>query len=90
MPLTLFPATDEGQISINISLPPGNTLDTTNKIAQQVESVVIAQPEVQRSSTRVGAGSGFIQVQLIPVLKTDDVIARLRKLLSQSGGQLKL
>ena len=88
MPLTLFPATDEGQISINISLPPGNTLDTTNKIAQQVESVVIAQPEVQRSSTRVGAGSGFIQVQLIPGAKTDDVIARLRKLLSQSGGQL--
>ena len=49
MPLTLFPTTDEGQISINMNLPPGNTIDTTNKLAQQVESVVMAQPEVQRA-----------------------------------------
>ncbi len=92
MPLSFFPATDEAQISININLSPGNPLVKTDQVAQDVERVVLAQPEVQRINSRIGGGStayqGSISVQLVKGSNTDAVIARLRDQLSQYRSQL--
>ncbi len=90
MPLSFFPATDEGQISININLPPGNPLEKTDQVAQQVEQIILAQPEVQRINARIGSSGspnqGSISVLLVSGTKTDAVITRLRKSLSQVSG----
>ena len=92
MPLTFFPATDQGQISISINLPPGTALTKTDQVARQVEQVVMAQPETQRISSRIGMGGtpyqGFVSVQLNGGANTDAVITRLRKSLAQYGGQV--
>ncbi|MFC1943054.1 efflux RND transporter permease subunit [Chloroflexota bacterium] len=92
LPLSFFPATDPGQINIGINLPPGNPLDKTDQLAQQVEQVVMAQPEVQTVYSRIGSTSspyqGSIAVMLIDGADTDAVISRLRTSLSQYGRAL--
>jgi HAE1 family hydrophobic/amphiphilic exporter-1 len=88
MPITFFPTTDQGQISININLPPATALEQTNKVAQQVEAALARQPEVKLYNSRINANSGNISVQLAPGVKTDDVIARLRKSLNSLGNQI--
>lgn len=92
LPLSFFPATDEGQISIGINLPPGNSLQTTDQVAQRVEQVSMSQPEVQTVYTRAGSSSsaysGSISIQLKSGANTDAVIARLRRSLSQYTGVL--
>jgi len=92
LPLSFFPVTDQGQISIGINLPPGSPLDKTDQVAQQVEQVAMAQPEVQTVYARIGSTSspyqGSISITLVNGADTDAVIARLRESLSQYGRTL--
>ncbi len=88
MPLNYFPTTDPGQISIGINMPTGTTLENTDPIAQNVEKLVMAQPETQRVYSRITAGSGSISVQLKDGVKTDPIIQRLRDQLSQYRANL--
>jgi hydrophobic/amphiphilic exporter-1 (mainly G- bacteria), HAE1 family len=83
MPLSYFPTTNEGQISISINLPPGNSLETTNGVVKAAEQVVMAQPETQALYTRVNTTSGNVSIQLKPGSDTDVQINRLRSSLSQ-------
>ena len=55
------PKEDENQLSVNLSMPPGVTLDATDRVAQQVEAVLSDKtrfPEVKTLFTSVGGG-GF-------------------------------
>jgi len=92
MPLGYFPTSDPHQVNIGISLPQGTPLDRTDQVARDVEKVIIAQPEVQRIFSRVGGGSssqsGSISVQLKDNVNTDDMILRLRGLLTQYRGNI--
>ena len=54
LPLSFFPTTDSGQLTVGINLPPGTPLQKTDQVARDVERVVMAQPEVQRVFARVG------------------------------------
>ncbi len=47
LPSGLVPAEDNGYLLISISLPPGSSLERTDAVAQQVEEIVLARPEVQ-------------------------------------------
>jgi len=86
-PISLFPTTNEGQVSISINLPPGNSLETTNQVVQTVEQVAMSQPEVKTAYARIGGGSnsyqGSVSLQLAGGAPTDAVISRLRNSLSQ-------
>ena len=87
MSMTFFPTTDEGQISININLDPGTSLEATDKVAKEVEQVVMAQPEVEALYTQVGSSSqpysGSVTVQLKKGAKTDVVLSRMRQILGK-------
>jgi hydrophobic/amphiphilic exporter-1 (mainly G- bacteria), HAE1 family len=93
MSMTYFPSTDEGQISISINLPPGSSLNSTDKIVREVEKVVKAQPEVEASYTQVGTRnssySGSVTVQLKNGADTDQVLTRMRQTLRQYGMSLR-
>jgi HAE1 family hydrophobic/amphiphilic exporter-1 len=53
-----FPQQDDGQIRIDIELPPGTTLAVTDEVATFVENVVLNEvPETSSILTRVGGGS---------------------------------
>lgn len=54
--MTLMPTSDEGTISINIELPQGSQLETTDKLVREIEDKVKAYEEVETISTSVGSG----------------------------------
>jgi hydrophobic/amphiphilic exporter-1 (mainly G- bacteria), HAE1 family len=56
------PREDEGQISVNLRMPPGVSLEATDRVALQVESILSDKtifPEVKTIFTSVGGGGGF-------------------------------
>jgi multidrug efflux pump subunit AcrB len=55
----LFPSTDESAFRIDITLPPGSTLTTTDAFAEEVETILDQRLEITSYSTSVGS-SGFM------------------------------
>ncbi len=55
----LFPSPDESAFNIDINLPPGSTLNTTDTYFGQVENILNDRIEVTSFSTSVGS-SGFM------------------------------
>jgi len=54
-----FPQEDDGQIRIDLEMPPGTALDTTDQITTQLERIVLNNvPEATGMLTRVGGSSG--------------------------------
>ncbi len=54
-----FPQEDDGQIRINLEMPPGTNLDTTDIVARQIEQIILNNvPEATGILTRVGGSSG--------------------------------
>lgn len=74
IPKTFIPAADNGEISINIDLPPGTPLDAMEKTALQVRDLIQANPEVELAMTIVGSRRGASNeasyfVRLVPMKK---------------------
>ncbi|GAA4427366.1 efflux RND transporter permease subunit [Acidovorax lacteus] len=47
LPTSFLPAEDQGNLIVNVQLPPGATQERTLAVMQQVEGFMLAQPEVQ-------------------------------------------
>jgi len=47
LPTSFLPAEDQGNIIVNVQLPPGATQERTLAVMQQVEGFILKQPEVQ-------------------------------------------
>jgi len=47
LPTSFLPGEDQGNILVNIQLPPGATLERTRSVIEQVEAFILKQPEVQ-------------------------------------------
>jgi HAE1 family hydrophobic/amphiphilic exporter-1 len=62
----LLPGTDQGQITINIEMPPGTSLAATDAAARRVEQRIAGTPDVEATVTNVGqvlGGFGSIPQQ---------------------------
>lgn len=59
-----FPAQDTGQISINIDLPPGSSLEETVKVTKRVEDIVSKHPQAHFVVSNIGTrgGGGFSSI----------------------------
>ena len=55
----LFPDIDPNRASVTIKAPQGTNLDTTDRIAREVESVVFGEKDLQFVTGEVGVGSGW-------------------------------
>jgi HAE1 family hydrophobic/amphiphilic exporter-1 len=54
-----FPQEDDGQIRVDLELPPGTNLATTDQITAQLERIILDNvPEATGMLTRVGGSSG--------------------------------
>jgi multidrug efflux pump len=61
LPTSFIPNEDQGNILVNVQLPPGATQNRTRAVMEQVEQYMTAQPEVANMVTVLGfsfAGSG--------------------------------
>jgi multidrug efflux pump subunit AcrB len=56
----LFPKAEKSFFFVNIRLPGGASLATTDGVAAQVEAVLAEQPEVQSFTTNIGMGNPLI------------------------------
>ncbi len=54
--MTLMSETDEGTISVSVSLPEGSKLDTTNKLTLQIEDILMKNKNVETVFSSVGSG----------------------------------
>src|SRR6185369_9434985 len=58
----LLPAFDEGGFVLDYVMPPGSSLQETNRVLSQVEQVLHATPEVESTSRRTGLQLGLAAV----------------------------
>lgn len=49
-----IPGTDQGQIAVNIELPPGASLQATLDVVKDAEAIIMRQPEVEATVSSVG------------------------------------
>jgi hydrophobic/amphiphilic exporter-1 (mainly G- bacteria), HAE1 family len=96
----LMPMSDSGNFNINVKLPVGTALSTTNATMRQVEGIVISNPNVDTALSAAGSGNtrggsssltpyqGSMSVKLRDDRKqsTQDTMNDLRKQLSRLPG----
>src|SRR6202162_1230724 len=58
----LLPAMDEGGFILDYVMPPGSSLEETNRVITHVEKIIRAVPEVESMSRRTGLQLGFAAV----------------------------
>src|SRR6266542_3072758 len=96
-----LPEMDEGSIVLDYWSPPGTSLAETDRILQQVEKIIVQEPEVQAYSRRTGTQMGFFITEpntgdyLIQLKKdrhrtTDEVISDIRNKIESSQHSLRV
>ncbi|MEO8116326.1 MAG: efflux RND transporter permease subunit [Bacteroidota bacterium] len=96
-----LPEMDEGSIVLDYTSPPGTSLNETDRILQQVEKIIVANPDVESYSRRTGTQMGFFITEpndgdyLIQLKKkrdhtTDEVINELRSKIESSQPALQI
>lgn len=97
----MMPAADSGNLSVSLKMPIGTSLETTNRVMQQAEKIVMGNPNVEiafasaGANMRLGGGVGgdspfvgSVNVKLKDGKRdsTLKVIGQLRKQLSKIPG----
>ena len=96
-----LPDMDEGSIVLDYNSPPGTSLDETNRMLQQAEKIITAEPEVAAYSRRTGTEMGFFITEpnrgdyLIQLKKdrkktTEEVISDLRQKIAANQPALRI
>ncbi len=96
-----LPEMDEGTIVMDYSSPPGTTLQETDRVLQQVEKIIVANPHVAAYSRRTGTQMGFfitepntgdyqIQLKKKRNVSTDEVINELRTKIEAAQPSLRI
>ncbi len=84
-----LPELDEGSIVLDYYSPPGTNIDETDRLCQEMEKVILANPNVESYSRRTGIRMSFrahpanegdysIQLKHDRIQSTDEVINDLR------------
>jgi HAE1 family hydrophobic/amphiphilic exporter-1 len=64
LPTEFMPAEDTSKVTIDIQMPAGTDLETTDKVARQVEEIALTYPETKNVLTQVGSKGGSVFSQL--------------------------
>ena len=96
-----LPKTDSGDINVRVRLPVGTALSTTQDKMEEVEKVILADPDIETAFIAVGAGISFrgsigsassnvgaanIHLKKDRDVTTDQVVKRLEKGLAGISG----
>jgi multidrug efflux pump len=89
----LTPAEDRGYFSLSFVPPVGATPEYNALYTRQMEAMVLAIPEVERTFHMTGEGRGFVSATLVPweqrQRSTQDIVEEMRQQLRReiTGGQ---
>lgn len=87
---SLFPASEKPQFLINITTPPQSNLQYTNRVAQDIESVLKKEPAVKYFATNVGKGNPRIYYNVIPENEHTDFAEIFVQLDEHTNPEVKL
>lgn len=90
-----LPDLDEGTIVLDYYMPPGTSLQETDRVLRQIEKIITAHPDVEAYSRRTGIRMAFstvppnfgdylIQLKKNRSKKTTEVIDELRKKIAET------
>ena len=79
-----LPAMDEGGFVLDYKLPPGTSLQETNKVVSQIEQILNKTPEVAAFSRRTGAQLGFFATDP----NRGDILVRLKDKRSRDSHEI--
>ena len=100
-----LPATDTGNVNVNIRLPLGTDVDTTNRLMKQAEGILIQDPDIEVFLAGAGfnfragggnpsgpnSGGALIQLKAKRKSSTSDVVKRLTaKLKAIPGARIQV
>lgn len=99
-----FPATDEGQVNINVSLPVGSGLEETNKVLLEIEELFSNIEEADVVFSSVGSGGmmgtgggdqGSVTLSLVPLAErsrsSKEISDEIRSLVKDiPGAEIKI
>jgi HAE1 family hydrophobic/amphiphilic exporter-1 len=82
---TFMPASEWGEFRINLTAHPGTSLDQMDKYAKDIETVVMADPNIELVSSTIGGGDMFsslsneasIYVKMVPNNSKGGLITKL-------------
>jgi HAE1 family hydrophobic/amphiphilic exporter-1 len=83
-----LPGTDQGQIAIDVEMPPGTALAKTNEAARQVEQAIQARPEVGADVAAVVTNVGQILGGFGSIPQQGAQFAQINLRLKEKGGLL--
>jgi HAE1 family hydrophobic/amphiphilic exporter-1 len=95
-----LPQTDTGNLSVNVRLPQGTDLDTTDSVVKQVDAILLKDPDIDVFLSGAGfnfrsngggpstpnRGGASIQLKAHRKISTDKVVKRLQSQLSKIPG----
>ncbi|MEO8711776.1 MAG: efflux RND transporter permease subunit, partial [Parafilimonas sp.] len=101
LPTGFLPQMDEGSIVLDYASPPGTSLEETDRMLQQVEKIIVKDPDVEAYSRRTGTQMGFfitepnygdylIQLKKNRTKSTDEVINDLRAQIESTQPALRI
>ena len=64
IPSTFLPKWDEGNIVVDLTLPPGTSLEQSHDEFMAVSKIINETPEVQSWTMRIGTGLGVVSTQV--------------------------
>jgi multidrug efflux pump subunit AcrB len=64
LPSAFFPEVDQDEVTFNIGMAPGTTLEQSARVVRQVEEIVRREPEVRSIFSRVRVGGATVQAML--------------------------
>ena len=66
IPFNFVPQSDNSTAQVNVNMPSGTSITTTNALAARVESFLLSRPEVRTVQTQVSTTRASLTLQLIP------------------------
>jgi HAE1 family hydrophobic/amphiphilic exporter-1 len=84
VPKTFLPPADSGEYMISYDLPPGSSLDETNKIGDEIDTILRKRKEIQTVALILGgqngqANTGTIFVTLVPSKQRPKITTTMMK-----------
>jgi hydrophobic/amphiphilic exporter-1 (mainly G- bacteria), HAE1 family len=75
VPFTFQSASDNSIATLQLNLPPGTNLETTNALTRRLERFAAAQPEVKSTTTTVNSDNASLNLELIPPKERQNLFA---------------
>ncbi|MFH1407083.1 MAG: efflux RND transporter permease subunit [Candidatus Omnitrophota bacterium] len=71
----LLPKVDQGQFSLKLSMRPGTKLEVTNRVANQIEKILLSTPETKSVTMSVGSEKEDVSAEVIETLGSNQAEA---------------